>query len=52
MTHDKVKRRALSLIAMWTIEFEKDPSLGVMEDCYNSLKAKSAFHAAVSFAID
>jgi hypothetical protein len=41
MTHEKVKRRALGLIAMWTAEFESDSSLGVMEDCYNSLKAKS-----------
>ncbi|TDL23844.1 hypothetical protein BD410DRAFT_720457 [Rickenella mellea] len=40
-THDKVRRKALSLIAMWTGEFEKDPTLGVMEDCYNTLKAKN-----------
>ncbi|KAK7687666.1 hypothetical protein QCA50_008881 [Cerrena zonata] len=38
--HDKVKRRALSLIAMWTVEFEKDPTLGIMEECYNNLKSK------------
>jgi hypothetical protein len=41
MTHDKVKRRALGLIGMWTAEFENDSTLGVMEDCYNSLKARS-----------
>ncbi|THH17854.1 hypothetical protein EW146_g3060 [Bondarzewia mesenterica] len=35
MTHDKVRRKALSLIAMWVAEFEHDPTLGVMEDCYN-----------------
>ncbi|EIW78778.1 hypothetical protein CONPUDRAFT_60029 [Coniophora puteana RWD-64-598 SS2] len=41
MTHDKVKKRALMLIAMWTADFESDPSLGVMEECYNNLKAKN-----------
>ncbi|KAH7885724.1 hypothetical protein F5I97DRAFT_1778321, partial [Phlebopus sp. FC_14] len=40
-THDKVRRRALSLIAMWTAEFESDPTLGIMEECYNNLKAKN-----------
>ena len=40
-THDKVKKRALALIAQWTAEFEKDPTLGIMEECYNTLKAKS-----------
>jgi signal transducing adaptor molecule len=40
-THDKVKRRALVLIAQWTAEFETDPTLGVMEDCYNNLKLKN-----------
>ncbi|THU95019.1 hypothetical protein K435DRAFT_667261 [Dendrothele bispora CBS 962.96] len=39
-THEKVRRRILSLIAMWTAEFEKDPTLGVMEDCYNGLQTK------------
>lgn len=39
-THDKVRRRALGLIAAWTAEFEKDPSLGIMEECYTSLKSK------------
>ena len=29
------------LIAMWTEDFESDPTLGVMEECYESLKAKS-----------
>ena len=41
-THEKVRRRALSLIAEWTSDFEKDPSLGIMEECYESLKAKGA----------
>ncbi|KAG0694876.1 hypothetical protein DFH29DRAFT_958059 [Suillus ampliporus] len=40
-THEKVRRRTLGLIAMWTAEFENEPTLGVMEDCYNSLKAKN-----------
>ncbi|KAG6374792.1 hypothetical protein JVT61DRAFT_4170 [Boletus reticuloceps] len=40
-THDKVRKRALTLIALWTAEFEKDPSLGVMEECYDNLKAKN-----------
>ncbi|KAH9915662.1 uncharacterized protein B0H18DRAFT_885721 [Fomitopsis serialis] len=39
-THDKVRRRALSLIAQWTSEFEKDPTLGIMEECFESLKSK------------
>lgn len=39
-THEKVKRRALELVATWTADFEKDSTLGVMEDCYNGLKAK------------
>ncbi|KAF7983653.1 hypothetical protein HWV62_19533 [Athelia sp. TMB] len=39
-THEKVKRRALVLIAQWTAEFESDPSLGIMEECYNNLKSK------------
>ncbi|KAI0272382.1 hypothetical protein BC834DRAFT_1038490 [Gloeopeniophorella convolvens] len=40
-THDKVRHRALMLIAMWAQEFENDPNLGIMEECYDSLKAKS-----------
>jgi hypothetical protein len=36
-----VKRRALALIALWAAEFESDPTLGIMEECYNNLKAKS-----------
>ncbi|KIJ65246.1 hypothetical protein HYDPIDRAFT_89233 [Hydnomerulius pinastri MD-312] len=40
-THEKVRRRALSLIAMWTADFERDPTLGIMEECYNNLKAKN-----------
>ncbi|KAH9921712.1 uncharacterized protein BXZ73DRAFT_51654 [Epithele typhae] len=39
-THDKVKKRALGLVAVWSAEFEKDASLGIMEECYESLKSK------------
>ena len=42
-THDKVRKRALNLIGVWTAEFERDPSLGVMEECFNNLKAKSEY---------
>ncbi|KAG8220769.1 hypothetical protein J3R82DRAFT_2200 [Butyriboletus roseoflavus] len=40
-THDKVRKRALNLVAVWTAEFDNDSSLGVMEECYNNLKAKN-----------
>jgi signal transducing adaptor molecule len=40
-THDKVRRRILMLIAMWTEDFESDPTLGIMEECYENLKAKN-----------
>ncbi|GJE90361.1 class E vacuolar protein-sorting machinery protein [Phanerochaete sordida] len=39
-THERVRRRALSLIAEWTSDFEKDPTLGIMEECYEGLKSK------------
>ena len=39
-THEKVRRRALGLIVEWTGDFESDPSLGIMEECYQSLKSK------------
>ncbi|KAI0076568.1 hypothetical protein K474DRAFT_1662768 [Panus rudis PR-1116 ss-1] len=39
-THDKVRRRALSLVAQWTHEFENDSTLGIMEECYDNLKNK------------
>lgn len=39
-THDRVKKRALGLIAEWTEDFEKDPTLGIMEECYENLKSK------------
>jgi len=37
----------LVLIAQWTAEFEKDESLGIMEECYNNLKAKSSFNLPI-----
>ncbi|KAI0929759.1 hypothetical protein AcV7_005218 [Taiwanofungus camphoratus] len=39
-THDKVRRRTLYLIATWTADFEKDTTLGMMEECHESLKTK------------
>lgn len=36
---------------MWTVEFEKDESLGVMEDCYNNLKAKSRSNPLLIFVM-
>lgn len=41
MTHEKVKRRALYLISLWTGEFENNSQLGLMEELYNTLKGKS-----------
>ncbi|KAI9464810.1 hypothetical protein F5148DRAFT_1209321 [Russula earlei] len=40
-THDKVRNRTLMLVAMWTEDFENDPNLGIMEECYQGLKAKN-----------
>lgn len=40
-THDKVRNRALALIEEWKYDFESNPELGIMEECYNNLKAKS-----------
>lgn len=39
--HDKVKKKALSMIQSWAQEWEKDPSLGIMNECYESLKSKN-----------
>lgn len=41
MAHEKVKRRALFLISLWTGEFENNSQLGLMEELYNNLKSKS-----------
>ncbi|QRW02791.1 vacuolar protein-sorting machinery protein HSE1, Class E [Ceratobasidium sp. AG-Ba] len=38
--HEKVKKRTLALIKLWAGEFAYDPQLGLMEECYSSLKAK------------
>ncbi|KAJ6477376.1 hypothetical protein C8R47DRAFT_924579, partial [Mycena vitilis] len=40
-THDKVRTRALGLVAMWTAEFADDSTLGIMGECYEGLKAKN-----------
>ncbi|KAH7335578.1 hypothetical protein B0J17DRAFT_575926 [Rhizoctonia solani] len=38
--HDKVKKRTLALIKMWSGEFAYDPQLGLMEETYSNLKSK------------
>ncbi|KAJ7722686.1 hypothetical protein B0H16DRAFT_1599916 [Mycena metata] len=40
-THEKVRTRALGLVALWTSDFSADPSLGLMGECYEGLKAKN-----------
>ncbi|KAJ7113908.1 hypothetical protein C8R44DRAFT_676373 [Mycena epipterygia] len=40
-THEKVRTRALGLVALWTSEFADDSTLGIMQECYDSLKAKN-----------
>ncbi|KAJ7264385.1 hypothetical protein C8J57DRAFT_1031367, partial [Mycena rebaudengoi] len=40
-THDKVRTRALGLVAMWAAEFAHDSTLGIMQECYDGLKAKN-----------
>ncbi|KIO17897.1 hypothetical protein M407DRAFT_32430 [Tulasnella calospora MUT 4182] len=39
--HDKVKKRARALIQQWSGEFHEDPTLGIMEELYQSMKAKN-----------
>ncbi|THG98296.1 hypothetical protein EW026_g3870 [Hermanssonia centrifuga] len=39
-THDKVRRRVLGLVAEWTDDFSKDPTLGLIEECHENLKSK------------
>jgi len=36
---------------MWTEDFESDPTLGIMEECYEDLKAKSRSALSVSPAL-
>ncbi|KAJ6606929.1 hypothetical protein B0H10DRAFT_1716228, partial [Mycena sp. CBHHK59/15] len=45
-THEKVRTRALGLVAMWTAEFADDSTLGIMQECYDSLKAKNYKYTA------
>ncbi|KAK6985016.1 hypothetical protein R3P38DRAFT_2575191 [Favolaschia claudopus] len=42
-THTRVRTRALALVAQWTADFAEDPSLGIMQECYEGLKAKSGY---------
>ena len=39
-SHDKVKKRAASLVKKWAHEFERDEKLGIMVDAYDALKSK------------
>ncbi|KAI1793433.1 hypothetical protein LXA43DRAFT_1000697 [Ganoderma leucocontextum] len=39
-THDKVRKRVLGLVVIWSAEFEKDSALGMMDECYENLKSK------------
>ena len=32
------------MVATWTAEFEKDSTLGLIEECYDNLKSKGALH--------
>ncbi|KAG5463156.1 MAG: hypothetical protein BJ554DRAFT_1455 [Olpidium bornovanus] len=41
--HESVKRRILELIQQWVLEFRHDPSLGLMEETYQQLRAQN-FH--------
>ncbi|KAF7322102.1 hypothetical protein MKEN_00733800 [Mycena kentingensis (nom. inval.)] len=40
-THEKVRTRALGLVAMWTEDFANDSTLGIMQECHDGLKAKN-----------
>lgn len=46
-----MKRRALVLIGVWTAEFADDPTLGIMEECYNNMKSKGTVLIPYSAAI-
>lgn len=50
-THDKVRKRVLGLVAIWSAEFEKDSSLGMMEECYENLKTKGTAEPVYSICI-
>ncbi|KAI0664386.1 hypothetical protein C8Q70DRAFT_947649 [Cubamyces menziesii] len=39
-THDRVRKRVLNMVAVWTAEFEKEPTLYLMEECYENLKSR------------
>ncbi|KAJ7817716.1 hypothetical protein B0H14DRAFT_3877425 [Mycena olivaceomarginata] len=40
-THDRVRTRALALVAQWTADFAEDSTLGLMGECYEGLRAKN-----------
>ncbi|RUP45888.1 hypothetical protein BC936DRAFT_147613, partial [Jimgerdemannia flammicorona] len=39
-THESVRQRILELIQQWAFEFRTDPTLGIMDETYNSLRAQ------------
>ncbi|KAJ7467826.1 hypothetical protein B0H11DRAFT_2174869 [Mycena galericulata] len=45
-THDRVRTRALGLVAQWTAEFADDSTLGLMGECYEGLRAKNYKYTA------
>ncbi|KAJ7613020.1 hypothetical protein FB45DRAFT_692250, partial [Roridomyces roridus] len=45
-THERVRTRALGLIAQWTEDFKDDSTLGIMGECYEALKAKNYKYSA------
>jgi len=46
--HDKVKKKGLMMIQNWATEWENDPTLSIMNECYQSLKAKSRSQPSVN----
>ncbi|KAF9380545.1 ESCRT-0 subunit protein hse1 [Podila verticillata] len=42
-THPAVRQRILELIQQWAFEFRADPSLGIMDETYQQLRAQSKF---------
>ncbi|KAG0244314.1 ESCRT-0 subunit protein hse1 [Actinomortierella wolfii] len=42
-THPAVRQRILELIQQWAFEFRNDPSLGIMDETFQQLRAQSKF---------
>ncbi|KAF9580282.1 ESCRT-0 subunit protein hse1 [Lunasporangiospora selenospora] len=42
-THPAVRLRILELIQQWAFEFRSDPSLGIMDETYQQLRAQAKF---------